>query len=87
MTFHERPLRRGGVWEGFEAELVAQRNRLLVGEHLVAGPDDAKDVAGIGGNEGFFVRHLHVPRYALVVDGDKDRGILDGEKPFSAGRI
>jgi hypothetical protein len=29
---------------------VAQRHRLLVGEHLLAGPDDAHDVAGISGD-------------------------------------
>ncbi len=54
---------------------------------VIAGPDDAHDVAGIGSNEGFFVRHPQVPRHALVGDSDKDRGFFDGEEPFSALRI
>ena len=84
MAFHESPLRRGRVRERFEAELVAQRHRLLVGEHLVAGPDDAHDVAGVRRDQGFLVRHPHVPRHALVGDGGKDRGFFDREKPVSA---
>jgi hypothetical protein len=50
MAFHKSPLRRGGVRERLQAEFVAQRHRLLVGEHLLAGPDDAHDVAGISGD-------------------------------------
>ena len=87
MAFHERPLRRGGVQERFKAELVAQRHRLLIGEHLVTCPDNAKDVAGIGSNEGFFVRYPHISRHAPMRDRGKKGGFFDGEKPFSGGRI
>jgi hypothetical protein len=39
---------------------VAQRHRLLVGEHLVAGPDDAHDLTGVGRDERFFVGHRDI---------------------------
>ena len=87
MSFHESPLRRGRVREGLQAELVAQRHRLLVGEHLVAGPDDAHDVAGVGRDQGLSVRHRDIARFPMAGDRGENGGFLDGEKPVSAWRI
>lgn len=81
IAFHEGPLRRCRVRERFQAELVAQRHRLLVGEHLVAGPEDPHDIARIRRDQGFFVRNPRGPRYALPGEGDQNRSLFDGEKP------
>ena len=86
MAILERPFRRLGIRERVEAEPLAQVHRLPVGEHLIAGTDDADDLAGIGRNQGCLVRHPHIARYAVVSDGREDGGFIDGKNPvFSWG--
>lgn len=58
--------------EGFGGAAVAHQ---IHGVRLVSGPDDTHDVARIRRDQGFLVRHPHIPRHSFMGDGDKD-GLL-----------
>lgn len=87
VAIDEIPLRGLGVREGFQAELVAQGHRLIIGEHLVALPDNADDFTGVARHQRLPVRQADIPRHAVVGHGRVDRGFCDGEKPVSSRRV
>lgn len=61
MPAYKRPLGGRGIRECFKVELEAQVHRQLVGEHLVAGSDNADDLTGVDRYEGMLVGHPHLP--------------------------